>query len=354
VLEVALEVADRTLVVVAGESGSGKSTLLRLLAGLERPNRGSIAVEGELLFDASSGVAVAPELREIGWMPQDYGLFPHLSVFENVAFGLRARRVPNSEAHQRVSETLERLGLAGFATRRPGSLSGGQQQRVALARALVPRPRLLLLDEPLSALDVPTRRGVRGELRRLLADLPCTTLLVTHNPTDALALGEHIAVLEAGRVTQYGSREELLARPRSPYIADFLGVNLLRGVVEDPSGAEGVGAGSVSGDVAWLRVGRARIAIPAGSGSGELFAIVDAREITLSRAAPEGSARNVFHGPIEELVPEPPDGARLRAVLATEPRLVAEITRAAAVTLGLTPGMEVWASFKATGVTTFR
>jgi len=316
--------------------------LLRLLAGLERPDRGRIEAEDGRLFDAARDVSVPPEQRGFGWMPQDYGLFPHLTVFENVAFGLRARRVASAETRRRTGEILERLGLAGFATRRPLSLSGGQQQRVALGRALVLEPRLLLLDEPLSALDVQTRRSVRGELRRLLGGLSCTTLLVTHNPTDALALGERVAVLESGRVTQYGTRDELLARPRSAYVADFLGVNLLRGVAEGAAQA------------AWLRVGQARIAIPPGSGEGELFAVVNAREITLSRSEPVGSARNLFRGPIEELIPEPPDGARLRAVLRTEPRLVAEITRSAAEYLELAPGTEVWASFKATGVSTFR
>ena len=343
VLEAALDVPERSTVAVAGESGAGKTTLLRLLAGLDRPDRGSIVLDGATWFDAASGVACPPEARSIGWVPQDHALFPHLSVLENVAFGLRAAGRPAAEARRRAAATLERLGIADLAGRGPGSLSGGQQQRAALARALVLEPRLLLLDEPLAALDVQTRRSVRGELRRLLGTLPCATLLVTHDAVDALALGNRIAVLEAGRLTQYGERDELLARPRSAYVAEFLGVNLFRGAV----------ARRESG-VAWLDTGAGEIAVPDDGLPGERFALVDAREVTLARDPSGTSARNAFHGAIVELIPEPPDGQRLRVALATRPRLVAEITRAAAHGLGLAPGVEVWASFKATGVRTFR
>ena len=342
-LEVAFEVPERTTVAVAGESGAGKTTLLRLLAGLERPDRGSIALDGEPWFDTARGIARPPEARAIGWVPQNQALFPHLSVLENAAFGLRAARVPAAEARRRASAALERLAIADLAGRRPGSLSGGQQQRAALARALVLEPRLLLLDEPLAALDVRTRRSVRGELRRLLGALPCTTLLVTHDATDALALGERVAVLEGGRLTQYGTRDELLARPRSAYVADFLGVNLLRGTVTRREAG-----------VAWLDTGAGEVAILDDGADGEVFALVEAHEVTLTREAPGGSARNAFRGAIQELIPEPPDGERLRVTLATRPRLVAEITRAAAEALGLAPGVDTWASFKATGVRTFR
>jgi ABC-type sulfate/molybdate transport systems ATPase subunit len=218
-----LALPPRGVTVVAGESGAGKTTLLRAVAGLVRPDRGRIALDGATWFDAASGASLPPERRPVGWVPQDFALFPHLSAFENVAFGLRACRTPGGAIARRVGEALERLGVGALAGRRPGTLSGGQQQRVALARALVLEPRVLLLDEPLASLDVATRRRVRGELRQVLESLPCATLLVSHTPSDAFALGERIAVLEAGRITQVGTREELLARPGSDYVAEFLG-----------------------------------------------------------------------------------------------------------------------------------
>jgi molybdate transport system ATP-binding protein len=342
-LDVRLEAPDRGVLVIAGESGAGKSTLLRLVAGLLAPDRGRVALGDEPLFDSALGIDRPPEARPIGWVPQDDALFPHLSVVDNVAFGLRASRVPRGAAAARALSTLERLGIAELATRRPATLSGGQRQRVALARALALAPSLLLLDEPLAALDVRTRERLRGELRRLLADLPCATLLVTHTPTDALALGDRIAVLEDGRLTQYGTRDELLARPRSGYIADFLGLNLFLGPVSRaPDG------------LASLAVGEGRIAIADPGGEGEVYAVIRPREITLTRDAPAGSARNALRGAISEIVPEPSDGERLRVRVESTPRLVAEITRAAAEAMRLAPGDQVWASFKATGVTTFR
>jgi len=342
-LEAAIEVPDRTVMVLVGESGAGKTTLLRLLAGLERPDAGRIEVDGDAWFDGAAGAFVPAAERPVGYVAQDYALFPHLTAEQNVAFGLRASRVPAREAAPRVGAALERVGIAALARRRPHELSGGQQQRVALARALVLEPRLLLLDEPLSALDAQTRRAVRGELRRLLAGLPCTTVYVTHSPAEALAFGERVTVLEEGRVSQDGTREDLMRRPRSPYVAEFLGVNWFRGDLAGPDGAP---------------AGAARVALPHGElllsgdgASGELTAVVHPREITLALAPPAGSARNVFEGAIEELVPEPPSGDLVRVSIATTPPLIAEVTREAVATLGLAPGVRVHASFKAAGVT---
>ncbi|HEX5633717.1 MAG TPA: ATP-binding cassette domain-containing protein, partial [Gemmatimonadales bacterium] len=184
-LEFAARVPPRTVLVVVGESGSGKTTLLRLLAGLATPDRGRIAVEGETWFSSEEHVHVPARERAVGYVAQDHALFPHLTASQNVAFGLRSQGVPPHETAERVQAALERLGVAALAERRPRELSGGQQQRVALARALVLEPRLLLLDEPLSALDVQSRRAIRGELRRLLASLPCVTVYVTHQPAEA-------------------------------------------------------------------------------------------------------------------------------------------------------------------------
>jgi molybdate transport system ATP-binding protein len=222
-LEVEFRAADREALVLVGESGSGKSTLLRLLAGLVRPDRGRIALDGAAWYDAASGIEQPAYQREVGYVAQDYALFPHLSARENIAFGLRAQNRPATEIAARVAGTLERFGLESFAGRRPGELSGGQRQRVALARALILGPRLLLLDEPLSALDLRTRRVVRGELKRLLAEVPCITVLVTHSPAEALAMGGRVAVLEAGRIAAMGTPDQLRRNSGSDYVAEFLG-----------------------------------------------------------------------------------------------------------------------------------
>jgi molybdate transport system ATP-binding protein len=342
-LEAELDVADREVMVLVGESGSGKSTLLRCLAGLLRPDRGRIVMDGALWFDSERPAWLPAHERRVGVVGQDVALFPHLTAAENVAFGLRAQRTPATERRRRTAAALERLGIAALAARKPHQLSGGQQQRVAIARAIVLEPRLLLLDEPFSALDAASRRAIRAELRKLLDELSCATVYVTHSPAEALSFGECITVLEAGRVSQVGTREDLMRSPRSPYVAEFLGVNLFRGTLTAP---EPRGAG-----------GGARIALPQGelaiaecAGSGDTAIVVRPREITLALERPTGTARNVFEGAIEELVPEPPDGELVRVSLATQPPLIAEVTRQAVSALALAPGRRVFASFKAAGV----
>ena len=339
-LEASLSVADRTVMVLVGESGSGKTTLLRLVAGLLHPDGGRIEVDGECWFDGRPGGAWPASARRVGYVAQDYALFPHLSAAENVAFGLRAQGLPARLVRERVATALGRLGAEALAARRPHELSGGQQQRVAIARAIVLEPRVLLLDEPLSALDAQTRRTIRGELRRLLAELPCSTVYVTHSPAEALAFGERITVLEAGRVSQCGPRDELMRSPRSAYVAEFLGVNFLRGS-RSAGGAEG-------GIRIALPQGELTLAAP--GAESDAAVVVHPREITLALERPAGSARNVFAGAIEELVPEPPAGELVRVSLATTPPLIAEVTRQAVDALGLAPGRVVFASFKASGV----
>ena len=222
-LEAEFRVAERETLVLAGESGAGKSTLLHLLAGLLHPDRGRISVDGAAWFDANTALHRPAHVRPVGYVAQDYALFPHLSARENVAFGLRALGLSAAEIASRVAAALEQFALTEFANRRSGELSGGQRQRVALARALILEPRLLLLDEPLSALDLRTRRTVRGELKRLLAETPCITVLVTHSPAEALALGGRVAVLEAGRIVGVGTPEQLLRDSPSEYVAEFFG-----------------------------------------------------------------------------------------------------------------------------------
>jgi molybdate transport system ATP-binding protein len=343
-LELRVSVPTSETLVVVGESGAGKSTLLRLVAGLERPDRGRVAVDAAVYFDASTDTDLPPWRRRIGYVAQSSALFPHLTVFENVAFGLRAAGVARRDVGGRVEHALVRLDVAELAARQPDEISGGQAQRVALARALVLDPDVLLLDEPLSSLDLRTRQAVRGELKALLATLPCATIYVTHDPLEAMVFGDRIAALEGGRVTQNGTREDLLARPRSPYVAAFLGINMFRGRIVSRGGGMvriGTGAGELS-------------AIDPGEGDEQVTAVVHPREIALFREPPGGSAQNMYVGVITELVPEPPNGERVRVTLATHPPLVAEVTDRAVVQLALREGQEIYAMFKATGVTVFR
>jgi molybdate transport system ATP-binding protein len=329
--------AGSTLVLV-GESGAGKSTILNMLAGLLTPDDGRIVLDGEVLFDRSQRLVVPAFARPIGFVFQDYALFPHLSVFENVAFGIRAQHLSDSVARARTQAVLDQVGIAGLAARKPHALSGGQRQRVALARALAVEPRLLLLDEPLAALDQQTRAQVRTELRRSLTALTCVTILVTHSPLEALLFGDHIAVLEDGRIVQAGPREELLRHPRSGYVAGLMGLNFFHGRVVSR------GAGGVT--VVETPQGHLRVAGPLEP--DDVFLVVDPREITLHVTPPSSSAQNVFQGPVVELVPEPPFGDRVRVGLGTRPPLVAEVTRHAVETLGLREGTRVYASVKAT------
>jgi molybdate transport system ATP-binding protein len=341
-LDAAFEAPTGATTVLVGESGAGKTSILRLAAGLDRPAVGRITLDGVVYTDAAAGVHLPPWRRELGYLSQDYALFPHLTVAENVAFGLRAARVARAEIGRRVSRVLERTGIADLARRKPPTLSGGQQQRAALARALVLDPRLLLLDEPLAALDLQTRRRVRGELRSLLRELGTTTLYVTHSPLEALLFGDRIVVLEAGRISQIGDRDDLLRHPRSRYVAELVGTNFFAG--RAASGEAGATVRTADGDVAISRA----------DGPGDLFVTVDPRQITLHAHQPEGSAQNVFAGQILELAPEPPGGERVRVVLGTSPPLVAEVTREAIGSLGLAEGMTVYASFKATGIRSYR
>jgi molybdate transport system ATP-binding protein len=339
-LDVAFQAGPGSTTVLVGESGAGKTTALRLLAGLERLDHGFARLDGEPYADAATGWHLPAWRRHVGYVAQDYALFPHLTVYQNVAFGLRASGVHRSRIRQQVEESLELLGIAPLIDRPAPQLSGGQQQRVALARALVLSPRLLLLDEPLSSLDLQTRRAVRGELRGLLTRLPCITVYVTHSPVEALVFGDQIVVLEAGRVAQAGSRDELLRRPRSPFVAELIGTNLFIGrpVPKGPLLAP------------TIRTAEGEFAIDETAAAGGMFLTVSPREITLSLQLPETSAQNVVLGTVREVIPEPPAGDRVRVVLDARPPLVVEVTREAVATLGLRQGMRMHAAFKATGV----
>jgi molybdate transport system ATP-binding protein len=333
-LEVEVAVATGELVVLLGPNGAGKTTLLRALAGLLALERGRVVLDGVILEDTAAGARVPTEQRPVGFVFQDYLLFPHLSALENVAFGLRARGLGRAEARRRAAAWLERVGLAGHAGARPRALSGGQAQRVALARAMVSEPRLLLLDEPLAALDAATRTEVRRDLRRHLASFDGTRLLVTHDPLEAMALADRLVVLEGGHVTQTGGPAEVSARPRSRYVAELVGVNLWRGRA-DGGGVELEGGGRL---------------VAAGDHHGEVFAAVHPHAVALHRRAPEGTPRNVWAGTADTLDVV---GDRVRVRVAGPVPIVAEVTPAAAGELRLADGGPVWASVKATEVTVY-
>ena len=333
-LDVEIEAASGETVAVLGPNGSGKTTLLRCLAGLLPIDAGRIELDGEVLDDPDGGVFVAPERRPVGVVFQDYLLFPNMTAVDNVAFGLRARGVPKGEARRAAVAWLDRVGLGDHGHHRPRALSGGQAQRVALARALATEPRLLLLDEPLAALDVGTRGDVRRDLRRHLSTFGGVAVLVTHDPVDAHALADQVVILEAGRVVQAGTLAEVSARPQSRYVADLVGVNLLAG-----TGVDGAVVTEAGGRV-----------VPAESVVGPAFLMIPPAAVALHHQHPEGSPRNVWAVTVTDV---DPSGERVRVRVAGEVPLVAEITPGALDELALRPGDELWASVKATEITSY-
>jgi molybdate transport system ATP-binding protein len=335
ILELRLHIGAGEVVALLGPNGSGKSTALRALAGLLRITSGQITVAGRVVADSTSGVHRAPHERRIGVVFQDYLLFPHLSVLDNVAFGPLVNGADRPEARRRAAEWLARVGIADLETAKPRLVSGGQAQRVALARALATDPQLLLLDEPLAALDAKTHLLVRTELRRHLGDFAGATLLVTHDPIDAAVLADRLVVIEHGRVVQQGRPQEVARRPRTDYVARLVGLNLLAG--------RGVGH---------------RVVLPTG-GSVELAeSAFDEVHVAFRPAAvslfvhrPDGSPRNLWAGRIAALEPH---GEGVRAEIAGAPdrqsSILAEITPSAVAELELVPGREVWAAVKASDI----
>jgi molybdate transport system ATP-binding protein len=319
-LSVAATLGRETLALV-GPSGAGKSSVLRAIAGLLRPERGRIALGPDAWLDTDAGVDLPPERRSVGLVFQEYALFPHLDVRRNVAFGGRAR----------VEELLERFRISHLAGARPGDLSGGERQRVALARALARDPAVLLLDEPLSALDAHTRAVVRGELAELLGELQLPTLLVTHDFEDAAALAERVGVIVEGRILQLGAAAELLAAPADALVATFTGANLLHGIARP--GLDGLTE---------VVLDDAGLAYSTDEGHGRVGLAVYPWEVSLARTAPSDSAVNHVRGEVRSLVAL---GNRVRVRVGP---LTAEITAASASRLGLREGEPVVASFKAT------
>ncbi|MGB0114248.1 MAG: ABC transporter ATP-binding protein [Ilumatobacteraceae bacterium] len=335
VLDVDLTVEPGEVLAILGPNGSGKSTLLRSIAGLVPADRGRLSIGDVILDDVDGDVFVPPEQRPIGMVFQDYLLFDHLSVIENVAFGLRARGMAKTSARRAAAEWLQRLGLAELGAASPPNLSGGQAQRVALARALATDPAVLLLDEPLAALDAGTRNDVRRDLRRHLATFDGVRLLVTHDPLDAYALADRVAILETGRIVQTGTIAEVTAHPRSRYVADLVGTNLFTGNVRNGTLRTTGGAEIVVADAA----------------DGASFAVIRPQAITLSRTdAGPSSARNTWHGVVTEVDRL---GDRARVTIDGRLPMTAEITVRALDDLVIESGDTVHATVKATDIVVY-
>ena len=333
-LDVELEVGRGTCLALAGPSGAGKTTVLRTVAGLHRPRSGIVSVDGERWLDTEAGIDVEPERRRCGFLFQEYALFPHLSAERNVAFGIRG--VPAAERRRRAIGLLERFAVDRLADARPSSLSGGERQRVALARALAPQPRVLLLDEPLAALDAQTRARAGRELGLALRDAGVPTILVTHDFGEAALLGDEVCVMDRGRVVQRGPAGELSARPGSSFVADFAGAVVLAGrAAPEPGGLTRV---ELEGGGAVRSTDRAEGAVAVSTFPWEI-------SIELPGEARPGSALNRLRAEITSLTNI---GNRVRVGLAAPQTMVAEVTAESVEGLDLRRGSIVEAVWKAT------
>jgi molybdate transport system ATP-binding protein len=333
-LDAVLTAAPGEVVALLGPNGAGKTTTLRALAGLIALDDGHVVLNDRRLDDPAIGAFTTPEHRRIGVVFQDYLLFPHMSALENVAFGPRSRGVPRGEARATAARWLDRVGLAEHARKRPRQLSGGQAQRVALARALATDPQLLLLDEPLAALDARTRLDTRARLRGHLAGFPGATVLVTHDPLDAMMLADRLVIVEDGRVVQTGDAAAITTRPRTDYVARLVGLNLYRG---RSSGSTVLLPGGFTLTTATPSDGDVCVAFPPSA-------------VALYAERPSGSPRNTWPATVVSVARH---GDSLRIELAGPIPVAADVTPAAAVQLELAVGREVWASLKANEATSY-
>lgn len=333
-----LETKGAGTTVLFGVSGSGKSTVVRCLAGLDRPEHGRICFGQQTWFDQQSGIFVPPRKRGVGFVPQDYGLFPHLSTAHNIGYALQA--LPRAERQRQVAKTIDWLGLQGLGHRRPAELSGGERQRVALARALVRRPRLLLLDEPLSALDLPTRLRLRSELRLLLRQLDIPTILVTHDRSEALALGDQLILMHAGRVVQQGPVHEVFSRPKDISVAGIVGVETVQPaiVVSSNDGLVTVQAGQTR---------LVSISPPLKTGA-EVYACIRAEDVILVKGQPvQSSSRNSLAVTVSQVSTE---GPIVKIGLDGGFELTALLTKQACEELAVRPGDRLQALVKAPNI----
>jgi len=336
--EVDLDIAAGEYFVLLGPTGAGKTVFLETIAGLRRPSRGQIHLAGR---DVTS---LPPEARRVGFVYQSQALFPHLTVAENIAFGPHLQGLPPDQVARRVEEIAASLGIGHLLSRTPRTLSGGEAQRVALARALALQPDVLLLDEPLSALDPGTREALQEELRRLHRERGTTTIHVTHNFEEAISLGDRIGVLEPenrgknreSRLVQVGTPEEIFRRPATPFVARFVGArNLFRGHA------------ACCGDVVLVEIEGGLKVAAVGEREGLVHLLVRPEDIVLSTAPLQSSARNCFRGQVVEIRNM---GAVLHVVVDVPPRFTVLITRPSREEMGLEPGSEVYLAFKASAV----
>lgn len=335
VLDLGFDLAPGRVLGVLGPNGSGKTTLLRALAGLAALESGRLTLGERVLDQPDARVFVPPRERRVGMLFQDYRLFPHLRVRDNVAYGPRAAGTPRAQARALAQDWLERLDLAALAERKPAQLSGGQAQRVALARALATDPHLLVFDEPLAALDSRTRLDVRTELREHLAAFAGPVVMVTHDPVEAMVMTDELLVVEGGRVVQRGTPADVAARPLTDYVARLVGLNLYQGVAGE-------------GEVRLDQGGRLVIAEAA---RGPVFVAVRPESVAVFAQRPgSGSPRNVWPARVRALDVV---GPRVRLHLDGEPPAVVDVTAAAVAELGLRPGSEVWCQVKATELTVY-
>jgi molybdate transport system ATP-binding protein len=330
--------ADRSsITVLFGPSGCGKSTTLRCLAGLERPQSGLIRCGPAVWFDADQALCFSPQRRDIGFLFQDYALFPHLTVAQNIAYGLGGQ--PHGQKQRRLAEMLELFQLAGLEQRYPRQISGGQQQRVALARVLARRPRLLLLDEPLSALDAPTREELRPELRRLLRGGNIPVVLVTHDRIEAMALADQLIVMDQGRIQQQGTMAEVFSRPADLTVARIVGMETVfpGKVLEVREGLATIAVGS-----------KQLLALAPSPATENVYLCIRGEEVSLQHGPGEAaSPRNRLEGVVTALIPE---GAMVRVLLDCGFPLTALVTRPSCEELHLAEGKTITALVKVPAV----
>lgn len=320
---------------ILGPNGSGKTSALHALAGLARIDAGHIAVGDRMWDQPAAGIFRPPEARRAGLVFQDHRLFPHASALDNVAFGIRATGTRPAEARTLAAGWLEYVGLDAHAASKPGQLSRGQASLVALARALAPGPRVLLLDEPFAALDATTKSAIRNAVRTHVQTYPVPVVIVTHDPLDAFAIAQRIAVVEDGRVVQHGTPDDIRLRPASRFVADLAGINRFPGIAA---------AGGLQFEQTFLA------AVHDLPSSTPAIAVIHPRAVSLHPAPPAGSARNIFAGTVADVTPS---GEVLRVTLAGAVPIVAEVTHAGAASIALQPGASVYAVVKATEVAVY-